>query len=462
MSNQKTVSAVIGGIVIIAAAVALIALRGGYDPDEPRTADGSTLAGDAEISSQAAAPAPRQVPASQAESDKRQEPAPSAAKLAPPPAAGSDQKVSTRLDTLVDPDPVFEKALAQARFSPRGWKTDFSLHSIAYDEISSGGVPRDGIPPLDNPSFTIPEIASDWLSDQEPVIALDVNGQSRAYPLQIITWHEIVNDTLGGVPVAVTFCPLCNSALVFDRTIGGDIHTFGVSGNLRNSDLIMWDRQTETWWQQFTGEGIVGELTGTRLKILPAVIISWIDFKTANPGGSVLSRDTGFNRPYGSNPYAGYDRVDLPPFLFKGDTDGRLLPKERVVAVSIGSDEAAFPFSILEEERIVAHEMAGQDIVVFYKPGTKSALDNYVIADSRDVGATGVFIPQMDGQNLTFRSEEDGFVDDQTGSEWNILGQALDGPLAGRALEPVVHANHFWFAWGAFKPNTHVYAGKQG
>ena len=370
------------------------------------------------------------------------------------PTAGADTA-----QNLVQPDPNYEEELRRAGISTRGWETDFSRHTVPFDEIFSGGVPRDGIPPIDNPKFTTPEAANEWLGDEEPVILLEINGEARAYPLQILIWHEIVNDDIGGVPVAVTFCPLCNSAIVFDRRLDGIIYDFGVSGNLRNSDLIMWDRQTESWWQQLTGDAIVGELTGKRLTFLPAPMISWADFKAANPQGQVLSRDTGFRRSYGENPYVGYDRADIPPFLFQGDLDGRLQPKERVAAVAIGDAAAAFPFSILEKERVVDYIVGGQDLVVFFKPGTRSALDGLLIGDSREVGATGVFDSNLDGRKLTFRAEGDTFVDNETGSVWNILGQATEGQLAGTQLMPIIHANHFWFSWGAFKPDTKIYQG---
>ena len=223
--------------------------------------------------------------------------------------------------------------------------------------------------------------------------------------MQILTWHEITNDEIAGVPVSVTFCPLCNSAVVFDRRLDGRILDFGVSGNLRNSDLIMWDRQTQSWWQQLTGEAIVGELAGKQLKFIPAPIVSFETFKTAYPDALVLSRETGFRRSYGANPYAGYDRVDNPPFLFDGDTDGRLLPKERVVAIAVNGVDAAFPFAILERERAVNYTVGGRDVAIFFEPGTVSALDRRNISSSRDVGATGAFDPLVDGRKLTFRLE---------------------------------------------------------
>ena len=340
-----------------------------------------------------------------------------------------------------------------------GWNTDFSKYSVSSDEIFSGGVPRDGIPPIYSPKQTTIQDADQWLDDQEPVIALEIEGDARAYPIQVLIWHEIANDVVGGVPVAVTFCPLCNSAIVFDRRLDGDVHEFGVSGNLRFSDLIMWDHQTESWWQQFTGEAIVGELTDKQLTMIPASMISWADFKAASPSGTVLSKDTGFSRPYGNNPCSGYDRVDRPPFLFFGERDGRLLPMERVAAVTTANTDLAFPFSILEEELVVNYAGDGRDLVVFFKLGTVSALDGSSIRLSRDVGATGVFDANLDGQMLTFRPNGDEIVDNETESVWSILGEAIQGPLEGSKLSPIVHANHFWFAWEAFKPDTVIYQG---
>ena len=360
---------------------------------------------------------------------------------------------------VVEPDPDFEDELRSARLSTRGWKTDFSRHTVPFSEIFSGGVPRDGIPPIDEPKFTTFDNADEWLGRLEPVIAFEQNGDARAYPLQILIWHEIVNDVVGGVPVAVTFCPLCNSAITFDRRLDGVVHDFGTTGNLRNSDLVMWDRQTETWWQQLTGEGIVGSLAGKKLTFLPASVISWEDFKDANPDGRVLSRDTGFFRDYGRNPYVGYDRADNPPFLFDGDLDGRLLPKERVATLTIDGVAAAFPFTILDSERVVNYAVNGTDLVVFFKPGTRSALDGLLIGSSREIGSTGVFESNLDGQKLTFRSEDDTFVDNETGSVWNILGKATGGPLSGKNLTSIIHDNTFWFAWGSFKPDTKIYQG---
>ena len=364
-------------------------------------------------------------------------------------------------ESNVEPDPDYERALNAARLSTSGWDTDFRLHTVPYSQIKFV-IPRDNIPSIDEPKFVAPSEASAWLKDVEPVVVLELNGDARAYPLQILTWHEIVNDDVGDVPVAVTFCPLCNSAIAFDRRLDGELLEFGVSGNLRNSDLIMYDRQTHSWWQQFTGEGIVGKYAGRALEHLPASIVSFADFAEAYPQGKVLSRDTGYARQYGRNPYAGYDTADGNPFLFRGDLDGRLLPVERVIAVTLDDTDVAFPLTILQDEGAINYDLEERSIVVFHKFGTTSALDASSIAESRDVGAAGVFDSHLGDQKLTFGVVDEKFVDEQTGSTWDILGNAVEGPLAGKSLTPVVHGSHFWFAWAVFKPETIVYQGKDG
>jgi hypothetical protein len=341
---------------------------------------------------------------------------------------------------------------------PSGWETDFSKHSVPLSEFQSGGPPRDGIPPVDQPKPTSRADAEEWLSEREPVLAVEVGDQVRAYPIQILVWHEIVNDTLDGRPIAVTYCPLCNSSLVFDRHVGGRTLTFGTTGNLRRSDLVMWDRQTESWWQQLSAEAVVGELTGTNLKVLPSQTLSWADFKRIHPSGDVLSRDTGVARDYGSNPYVGYDQPDSEPFLFDGETDDRLPPKERVVAIFAEDETVVVPFSRLEREPVVETEAGGRPVVVFYKRGVVSALDAPVIDGSRDVGTAAAFDPRLDGRRLSFERRGGGFVDRETGSGWDIAGRAVAGELAGERLEPVRHDQQFWFALAAFVPDARIEA----
>jgi len=350
--------------------------------------------------------------------------------------------------------------------STGGWATDFSRSSVPLDEILPGGPPRDGIPPIDDPRTISIADADGWLDPAEPVIALaedqpDGSRVARAYPLQIMVWHEIVNDMLGGRPRLVTFCPLCNTAIAFDRRLepDGPVYDFGTTGNLRHSDLVMWDRQTESWWQQITGEAIVGELTGRSLTPLPAQILGWGAFKSSYPDGDVLSRETGFGRSYGENPYPGYDDVDSSPFLFDGDPDGRLAAMERVVGVTIGPDAAAYPLGDLAAASLAQDTLGGRPIVVLFAAGARSALDTAEIAAGRDVGQAGVFLRTLDGEMLSFTAGEDGrFVDAGTGSHWDVTGVAVRGPLLGRRLEALPHTVVFWFAWAAFQPETRLWA----
>jgi hypothetical protein len=271
-----------------------------------------------------------------------------------------------------------------------GWKTDFSRHTVQLSEFQSGGPGKDGIPAIDRPRFAA-AAKTTYLRPQEPVIELIVRGEARAYPLQILIWHEIANDRVRGVPVAVTFCPLCNTSIVFDRRVRGRLLDFGTTGNLRNSDLVMYDRQTESWWQQFGGEGVVGRYAGARLRQLPARIVSWQTFAKAHPGALVLSRDTGFSRPYGQNPYTGYDDVSSPPFFpVKGLSDTRLPPKERVVFIQRGRAAVAVPFSVLARERPVRVEVGGHRLVVRLVGKASSALDSSSIPAGRAVGTAEV------------------------------------------------------------------------
>ena len=268
-----------------------------------------------------------------------------------------------------------------AQANPEYWKyewpkTDFSQHSVDLGEIMSGGPPKDGIPSIDNPKF-VPVSEMTELAETEPVIGLAIGGAARAYPLRILTWHEIVNDTLGGVPVAVTYCPLCNAAIVFDRRVEGKAVEFGTTGKLRNSDLVMYDRDTESWWQQFQGEAIVGARTGMRLKILPARLESWARFKARHPEGEVQVPNAAGARDYGANPYVGYDGSRLP-FLYRGAYPEGIAPMARVVAIG----DEAWALDLLREKR----RLEVRDLVLTWEPGQNSALDTRLISEGEDVG----------------------------------------------------------------------------
>ena len=290
-------------------------------------------------------------------------------------------------------------------------KTDFDKRSIALDEIVDGGPPKDGIRSIDAPVF-IPVAEETAIPDTEPVIGLFLGGEARAYPLRYLMFHEIVNDVIGQVPVAVTFCPLCNSAIVFDRRIGDRTLEFGTTGKLRNSDLVMYDRQTESWWQQFLGEAIVGELTGTRLEMLPARVESWANFRTRAPAGKVLKVEPRGFMPYGMNLYGGYDSRGNPP-VYSGDLPDGIPPLARVVSVG----DEAWSFDLLRREG----EILKDDLRIRWTAGQNSALDSAIIAEGRDVG------------NVTVQRRK------------------------GEGWEDAVHDVSFAFVFHAFRPDGRIY-----
>ncbi len=348
-------------------------------------------------------------------------------------------------------------ASAQLRPEQVEWpKTDFSKRTVNLSEIESGGPPKDGIPAIDRPRFTTVSAARTWLKAKEPVIVVRIGTKARAYPLQILMFHEIVNDRLEGVSMAVTFCPLCNASIVFDRSVGAGVLDFGTTGRLRFSDLVMYDRQTESWWQQFTGKGIVGHYAGTDLKRLPSEIIAFEDFAAAHPAGEILSRETGYSRPYGRNPYAGYDNIDQSPFMLSSAPDRRLPPMERVLSISVAGKHLLYPLSLLEERPVVNAQLAGRPYVVFAKPGMASPLDDARIDQGRSIPAATAFGRSVDGRVLDFVSREGKRFDSQTGTEWNLLGEAIAGPLKGKRLPALESGVHFAFAWLAFNPDSEI------
>lgn len=340
----------------------------------------------------------------------------------------------------------------------REFSTDFSKHSVPYSEILSGGPPKDGIPAIDEPIFIDVAEADDWIEDREPVIYVAVGNDARAYPIQILMWHEIVNDVVGEKPLMISFCPLCNTAIAFERTVNGQVFDFGTTGRLRFSNLIMYDHQSETWWQQATGEAIAGELTGTHLAFYPATILSWKDFKNEHPAGRVLSRETGFSRAYGNNPYMGYDNIDQSPFLYQGSpTPDQLPPMARVLTLEMNGDNVAYPYDVLSTEKVINDVVANEAVVVFWAAGTASALDTSSIAQGRDIGTAAAYSAELEGVVYDFSYAGQVIRDQQTSSIWNVLGQAIEGDLKGKQLAPLVSINHFWFSWAAFRPETRIY-----
>jgi hypothetical protein len=273
------------------------------------------------------------------------------------------------------------------RFGHVWTKTDFAKHHVPPDEILSGGPPPDGIPSIDAPKFSLLRDGqpTGWvqkLDPLEPVISLSINGDARAYPLRILTWHEIVNDEVGGEAVVVTYCPLCNSSLVFKRELKGQLLEFGTTGLLRHSDLVMYDRQTKTWWQQFTGDAIVGSLAGAQLDFVPSRLESFVSFQTRHPNGRVLIPNNPEMRDYGMNPYVGYDS-STQPFLFRGNVDvAPHQPMDRFVAFILDGKAIAVPLSLLRQEK----EVVTRGVRVRWSAGQNSALDTRAIESGRDVG----------------------------------------------------------------------------
>ncbi|MCA8868032.1 MAG: DUF3179 domain-containing protein [Rhodobacteraceae bacterium] len=273
-------------------------------------------------------------------------------------------------------------AVAQVDFWKHEWpNTDFSRSSVKFIEILSGGPPRDGIPAIDNPRFHAVS-AETRLSDREPVLTLELAGQvPRAYPIRYLIWHEIVNDLIDSRHVSVTFCPLCNSAMVFDGQLGGDVLTFGVTGKLRNSDMIMYDRQSESWWQQALGEGIVGAHMGDQLVEIPSWMESWAEFRSRNPEALVMDQPA-TARDYGRNPYAGYDS-SARPFLFDGQPPPHGIPPlARVIRVG----NRAWPMARLAQ----INELTEAGLTITWRAGQASALDTARIASGKDVGSIRV------------------------------------------------------------------------
>lgn len=277
-------------------------------------------------------------------------------------------------------------AMTAATADPNFWKhewpdTDFTNTSVEWIEVMSGGPPKDGIPALDDPSF-ISVADESRIAPLEPVITVELEGETpRAYPIRYLTWHEIVNDKVGDVPVAVTFCPLCNSGITFDRRTPVGTLSFGVSGKLRNSDMIMYDRETQSWWQQAIGQGIVGQMNGVELITLPTWMESWEQFSTRNPDGLVMDEPR-YNRSYGSNPYRGYDS-SRRPFLYNGEMPPHgIEPLVRVVRVG----DRAWPLSRLQQEP----EINEAGIQITWVAGQASALDSGRIGSGKDVGSIRV------------------------------------------------------------------------
>lgn len=312
-------------------------------------------------------------------------------------------------------------------------------HIVPLDKIRSGGPPKDGIPSIDNPKF-LKAADADFISDKDVVIGLEINGDARAYPLFILVWHEIVNDKVGNVPVAVTYCPLCFTNQVFERMIDGSEVEFGTSGKLYNSNLVMYDRLTETYWSQALGQAIKGELTGQKLNIIPFDVITWADWKKIHPETLVMTTQTGHVRAYGVDPYGNY--YTEPQIIFPVENkDDRMHPKEIILGFH-------------EEDVYKAYKQKDVEslVVINDKVNNKPVLLVSLFASN-----TRAFDRTIDDQVLEFTYKDNKIIDKKTNSEWNYDGVAVSGDLAGTKLNRLGFSPGFWFEWVAFHPQTEVF-----
>ena len=348
---------------------------------------------------------------------------------------------------------------------PFTWKTDTINRSVNLSEIQIV-LPKGSFPTLDKPKFVNKAEGLEMFFPKEPVIAVEINGIAKAYSLNILTMHEIANDELEGVPILVTYCPLCNSGIVYNRKINHkgvkEILEFEASGMLRNSDMVMLDRKTETLWQQLLGGAIVGDYNGTELDIIPSLIISVEEFFKRYPEGEILSKKTGFassEKNYGHNPYKKYDEKENPiEYFFNSDkVDKRLPAMERIVDIESDGKYKVYTFTSVAKSGVINDTFKNKNVVLFYKSGTISILDENDISASKDVGSVTVFNPIIDNEHLSFKAENNVFIDTKTESKWDITGYCYSGKLKGKQLKIEPHSNHFAFAWLAFNPESEIY-----
>lgn len=336
--------------------------------------------------------------------------------------------------------------------------TDFSNTTVVLSDMIEGGPGKDGIPSIDEPEFETIESAGMWLDDREPVVVFSSGDKSKAYPLQILIYHEIVNDQLDDQKISVTYCPLCNAAMVFSRLHKGKLLDFGTSGKVYTNNLVMYDRQSESWWLQFTGEAVIGDYAGDSLQLLPSHIVSFKQFKDAHPLGQVLTNNTGFNKRYGTNPYVNYDSRVVPiAWFYRKPFDDRLPVMERVLGLVDGKNAVAFPLSSLRAKPIVQAKVGKVDVLVISKPGMASAVDAKSIRESKDILAAAAYSRDIKGRLLDFQIENKKLIDTQTNSVWNMFGIAVEGELKGEQLKKLDRGVYFSFVWLDFYAHSKIY-----
>ena len=330
-------------------------------------------------------------------------------------------------------------------------------HIIPLNEILRGGPPPDGIPPIENPKYISAAEANQWLSNDEFVLGITYEGISRAYPLQILVWHEIVNDEFNGKPLLITYCPLCFTGIAFEPFIGEEAVTFGTSGKLYNSDLVMYDRKTSSYWSQITGQAIRGELAGLALKKVPIDTIRWGDWKEANPDTEVLSRETGSIKPYGQDPYPGYYSGGGPIFPVES-RDSRLPEKTIVHGISIDGLARAYPEQSVADVGGIVNDVVGSlNLLIVQDPDQITEPGRGLGSSAVSSRVTRIFDRTVDGMLLDFEIVDGKLLDKQTGSEWSFDGVALSGSQEGKRLTRIPSTPEFWFAWSSFYPNTEIF-----
>lgn len=325
--------------------------------------------------------------------------------------------------------------------------------TVTREAIFDVGVARDGIPALTTPEV-VPGGEGSFLDDDDRVLGLVVNGEARAYPFTVLWWHEVVNDTLGGQPVLVTYCPLTGSGIAFNPMVDGELRSFGVSGLLYRTNLTMFDRRTESLWNQMALAGICGLDRGKALALLPVVETTWRHWQQLHPQTSIITQNTDFDRPYGVYPYGSYDEPFDPFIAFVTRADRAKIrddrpPKELVLGVFEGPRVTTYPFGVLSSLGAAA---AVNDTV-----GDVAVLITYVAEDQ----TARAFDRTVDGETLTFRVAGTApltLEDAETGTRWDATGDAVSGRLVGRRLTPLADAYvAFWFAWNIYFDEVELY-----
>ncbi len=346
-----------------------------------------------------------------------------------------------------------------AQLSPGTWRTDLSKHSVDLSEIVVAGPKKDGIPSIDHPKFVSSAEAATWLDAAEPVIVVELHGEARAYPFQILIWHLMVNDQIGPTPILVSFSVLCNYAVVYDRRVRDTPYEFGFSGMVRDSNSVLFDRPTDSLWQQLSGEAVAGNLTGAKLTRVNSQVAPFRVFTQTYPNGKVLSRDTGYHRAYGQNPYARFVSTGHMMFPVKLVRKPAIPPMETMVVVEGGRYMRAYPSAVLADRHVLGDTIDGRKFVILCSHSMLDLLNAPNVAEAGETLAAGVFWPEIDGKSLSFYHRSGAFFDRQTRSRWSLLGVATKGPLAGKRLKPARYRIAFAFPWLALHPDTVLVSG---